>query len=67
MCGGGIVWKSSKYETTADSTTKVEYITTSDAAKEAVWIKKFINELGVVPSIVGPIPLDDMSTKYMGD
>ena len=40
-----------------DSTTEAEYIAASDAAKEAVWIKKFINELGVVPSIVGPIPL----------
>lgn len=24
-------------------------------AKEVIWIKKFINELGVVPSIVNPI------------
>ena len=57
MCGGAIVWKSSKQETTADSTTEAEYIAASDAAKEAVWIKKFIAELGVVPSIDGPIPL----------
>ena len=39
---GAVSWKSSKQETTADSTIKVEYITASDAAKEAVWIKKFI-------------------------
>ena len=42
---------------TADSTTEAEYIAAFDTTKEAVWIKKFINELGVVPSIVGPIPL----------
>ena len=35
----------------ADSTIEVEYITTSAAAKEVIWIKKFINELGVVFSI----------------
>ena len=57
MCGETVVWKSSKQETTADSTTEDEYIAVSDAAMEAVWIKKFINELGVVPSIVDPIPL----------
>ena len=35
----------------ADSTTKAEYIAASDAAKEAVWIKKTVFRLGVVPSI----------------
>ena len=50
-------WKSSKQETTADSTTEAEYIAASEAAKEAVWIKKFVTELGVVPSIIDPIPL----------
>ena len=55
--GGAVVWKSSKQETTADSTTEAEYIAASEAAKEAVWIKKFIGELGVVPSIADPITL----------
>ena len=41
----------------ADSTTEVEYIAASEAAKEAVWIRKFIGDLGVVPSIAGPITL----------
>ena len=30
---------------------------TSEASKEAVWIRKFISEVGVVPSIKGPIDL----------
>ena len=55
--GGTGSWKSSKQETTGNSTTELEYIATSKAAKEAVWIKKFIIELGVVPSIVHPILL----------
>ncbi|KAL4296190.1 hypothetical protein GQ457_12G014310 [Hibiscus cannabinus] len=42
--------KSSKRETVVDSTTKVEYDSASEATKEIVWIKKFISELGVVPS-----------------
>ncbi|KAK2382607.1 hypothetical protein QL285_070129 [Trifolium repens] len=55
--GGAVSWKSSKQETVADSTTEAEYIAASDAAKEAVWIKEFITELGIVPSIVDPIDL----------
>ncbi|KAK8576715.1 hypothetical protein V6N13_015148 [Hibiscus sabdariffa] len=49
--GGAVSWKSSKQDTIADSTTKAEYIAASEAAKEAVLIKQFISELGVVPSI----------------
>lgn len=55
--GGAVSWKSSKQSTVADSTTEAEYIAASDAAKEAVWIKKFITELGVMPSILRPIEL----------
>ena len=55
--GGAVSWKSSKQETTAYSTTESEYIVAFEAAKEAVWIKKFVNELGVVLSIVYPILL----------
>ncbi|KAK9006405.1 hypothetical protein V6N11_035445 [Hibiscus sabdariffa] len=43
--GGVVSWKSSKQDTVA------EYIAASEAAKEVVWIKKFITELGVIPSI----------------
>ena len=57
MNGGGVSWKSSKQETTVDSTTESKYIVGSEAAKEAVWIKKFIPELGVLPSIIHPILL----------
>ncbi|XP_061359196.1 receptor-like protein 9a [Gastrolobium bilobum] len=34
-----------------------EYKAASEATKEAVWNKKFVIELGVVPSIVDPIPM----------
>ena len=49
--GGAVSWKSSKQETVA------KYVAASDATKEAVWIKKFITELGVVPSILDPVDL----------
>ena len=50
-------WKSSKQSITADSTIKAEYIAASDAAKETIWIWKFVSELGVVPSIESVVPL----------
>ena len=55
--GGAVSWKSSKQSTTSDSTTKVEYITASEAAKEAVWIKKFITELEVLSEIKNDITM----------
>ena len=36
---------------------KAEYIAVGIAAKEAVWMRKFIDELGVVPTIANPIDL----------
>lgn len=55
--GGAVSWKSYKQSTIADSTTESEYIAASDAAKEAVWMKKFITDLGVVPSIRDPVEI----------
>ncbi|KAL0352612.1 UNVERIFIED_CONTAM: Retrovirus-related Pol polyprotein from transposon TNT 1-94 [Sesamum calycinum] len=49
--GGVVAWKSSKQDTTTDSTMKVEYIAASKATKEAVWMKNNSKELAVVPSI----------------
>ncbi|KAL0445781.1 UNVERIFIED_CONTAM: hypothetical protein Slati_1706000 [Sesamum latifolium] len=34
---------------------EAEYIAALEAAKEAVWIKNYIQELGMVPSIVEPV------------
>ncbi|KAL0413214.1 UNVERIFIED_CONTAM: Retrovirus-related Pol polyprotein from transposon TNT 1-94 [Sesamum radiatum] len=50
-----VAWKSSKQDTTADSTMEAEYIAASEAAKEAVWMKNYIQELGVVPNSAEPV------------
>ncbi|KAK8990901.1 hypothetical protein V6N11_028857 [Hibiscus sabdariffa] len=55
--GGAVSWKSSKQDTVADSTTEAEYIAASEAAKEVVWIKKFITKLGVISSIADVVDL----------
>ena len=49
--GGVVSWTSSKKDIVVDSKTESEYIATSKATKKAVWIKKFITRLEVVPSI----------------
>ena len=54
---GAVRWKSSKKETVVDSTIEAEYIVAAEAAKEAVWIRKFLIRLGVVPLAAKPIPL----------
>ena len=52
-----VSWKSSKQDTVADSTTESKYIAALEAAKEAVWIRRFNFGLGVVPSILDTIEL----------
>ncbi|GJX23732.1 retrotransposon protein, putative, ty1-copia subclass [Tanacetum coccineum] len=52
---GAVDWKSSKQSTTTMSATEAEYIAASEAAMEAVWIRKFISGLGIVPTINEPI------------
>jgi hypothetical protein len=37
--------------------TEVECIAAFEAAKEAAWIRNFVSELGVVPSVSSPMDL----------
>nr|GFC59235.1 hypothetical protein [Tanacetum cinerariifolium] len=48
----------SKQSTTAQHATEAEYIAAAEAAKEAVWIRKFVYELGIVPSNNYPIEMN---------
>ncbi|KAK1606629.1 hypothetical protein QYE76_030302 [Lolium multiflorum] len=50
-----VSWASSKQCTVAKSSTESEYIAASEASSEAVWMKRFIVELGVVPSALDPL------------
>ena len=55
--GGAICWRSVKQTYVADSITEAEYVAASEAAKEAVWLKKFLLDLQVIPSADRPITL----------
>ena len=48
--GGAISWRSVKQSSIADSTIEAEYIATSEAAKEVVYLKNFLTDLEVVRS-----------------
>nr|GEW60367.1 hypothetical protein [Tanacetum cinerariifolium] len=55
--GGAVDCKSAKQSIFATSSTEAEYIVAFDAFKEAVWVRKFIFGLGVVPTIEEPISM----------
>nr|GEU31528.1 hypothetical protein [Tanacetum cinerariifolium] len=55
--GGVVDWKNAKKSIFATSSAEGEYIATVDASKEAVWVRKFIFGLGVVPTIEEPISM----------
>ncbi|GKC42726.1 putative retrotransposon protein [Tanacetum coccineum] len=49
--GGAVDWKSAKQSSFATSSAEAEYIAAFDASKEAVWVRKFIFGLGVIPTM----------------
>ena len=53
--GGAVSWSSKKQEIVTLSTTKSEYAATTHAAKEAIWLCRFIGE--VLQPLANPIPL----------
>ena len=55
--GGAVVWRSVKQSSTANSTMEAEYIVACEAAKEAVWLKKFFTDLEVVPKMDKPLTM----------
>ncbi|TYK24106.1 gag/pol protein [Cucumis melo var. makuwa] len=55
--GGAVVWRSIKQGCIADSTMEAEYVAACEVAKEAVWLRKFLIDLKVVPNMSKPITL----------
>ena len=55
--GGAVNWRSIKQKCIVDSTTEAEYIAACESAKKAIWLKKFLIELGVVLASLSPITL----------
>ncbi|TYK28745.1 gag/pol protein [Cucumis melo var. makuwa] len=49
--GGVVIWCNIKQGCIADSTMEAENVAACKAAKEAVWLRKFLNDLEVVPNM----------------
>ena len=48
FAGGAVSWQSKLQKCVALSTTEAEYIAATEAAKEMVWMKRFVQELGLM-------------------
>ena len=46
LAGGAISWSSKRQSTVALSSTEAEYMAATHASKEALWLKRFVSELG---------------------
>ena len=55
--GEAISWKSSKQKVVSLSTIESEYIVACEAAQEVDWMKKFIDDLDVIPCIKNSIEM----------
>ncbi|KAL0556527.1 hypothetical protein IC582_005041 [Cucumis melo] len=54
---GAVAWRSIKQSCITDSIVEAKYVVACEAAKEAVWLKKFLTDLEVVPNMDLPITL----------
>jgi hypothetical protein len=57
LSGGPVSWASQRQKTVATSTLDAEYIAAAEAAKEAVWIRNFINDLRIPGIHITNVPL----------
>lgn len=67
LAGASIAWESHKQHTVALSSTEAEYMALSSAAKEAVYLRNFIIELGFNYFVNQPITIhgDNLSSHHL--
>lgn len=53
--GGVVAWKSRRQPTVALSTTEAEYMASADAARQAIWLKLLLSDLGL--DHPAPVPI----------
>ena len=63
LCGGAISWMSHLQKCVALSTTKAEYVAATEACKEAIWLIRLVEDLGLGDGI--PILHNDSQSAIM--
>ncbi|KIJ41161.1 hypothetical protein M422DRAFT_172542 [Sphaerobolus stellatus SS14] len=61
LAGATISWSSKKQSSTAQSSTEAEYMAATHAAKEALWLRMFMRELGFEQDSPTPLYVDNQS------
>ena len=61
LAGGPVSWSSKKQPTVALSTMEAEYIALAHAAKEAIWLRALLTELGHAPNGATPLFSDNQA------
>ena len=62
MAGGAIFWYSKKQSLVALSSTEAEYYALSETAKEAIWLRNVLSEIGLIMKSPFEIKQDNQST-----
>jgi hypothetical protein len=60
--GGPIAWRSKRQSCVTLSTTEAEYVAASEATREAVWLKRLLNEIEHVEKKAITLNCDNQST-----
>jgi phosphoribosyl-AMP cyclohydrolase len=64
LFGGAISWMSKRQAVVALSTTKTEYMATTHAIKEAIWLQRLCSGIGLVQKVVR-IDCDSQSAIFL--
>ncbi|QRV85528.1 Copia-like polyprotein/retrotransposon [Ceratobasidium sp. AG-Ba] len=65
LAGGVIAYSSRKQPTISLSSTKAEYVADASAARELIWIRQFLSELGFLPEGATPLLSDNQSAMAL--
>ncbi|KAG5867541.1 hypothetical protein JTB14_003239 [Gonioctena quinquepunctata] len=61
LCNGAVTWSSKRQHAVTLSTTEAEYVAACQATKEAIWIRRLMNDIGESVSMATPSNIDNQS------
>ena len=67
MNRGAILWRSKRQRLTALSTSEAEYVALSDAAREIIWSRRFLNEIGFKQRDASQLYTDSQATQAIAN